>query len=259
MSAVAVVAIAAVATIVALAVGYGIGVARDRHLRRELRAELDAQRRDFRTQLDELTRSMQSGAAMQQVLENEVKAYLTEGAPSQPDRFRAELDVILRALVEAERSRSEGLRATMHDLFQPLLNRERVAAELDRLQAAGDRSQLPVIVDDITRTGGFSVVLLTDEDGLPLAVSSGTDDAEHHAGLATMLMLLVERLARVPESTTPTAIALYSEHDEQTLCRIFEVSGQRLMLSAVAAGETLSPFALDPAVADLEHVLAGRE
>ena len=136
------------------------------------------------------------------------------------------------------------------------MRRERLGDDLARLDSqAGQREELPRLLDGIADTGGFSVVLLSDEDGLPLAASSDTQNPERYGGLSSLLMVLVERLSR-ESGPPPLAISVYDAANQQVLSRVFDVSGQRLMLTVVASGTGLSPTALDPALTKLEAILA---
>lgn len=162
-------------------------------------------------------------------------------------RVRDELRTQLEASGSDQRSLGE--------LLGPLLHREQLGQALARLDpGTGQRQELPRLLDDIAATGGFSAVLLSDEAGLPLSFSSGTGNPERYAGLSSVLMTLIERLAREP-GPAPVAVLVHNAANEQMLSRLFHVSHQRLMLTAVAPGSDLSATALDPALHKLEAVL----
>ncbi len=147
--------------------------------------------------------------------------------------------------------------ASLGELLGPLLQREQLGHALARLDpGTGQRQELPRLLDDIAATGSFSAVLLSDDAGLPLSFSSGTGNPERYAGLSSVLMTLLERLARAP-GPPPVAVLVHNAANEQMLSRLFQVSHQRLMLTAVATGSDLSATALDPALHKLEAVLTG--
>lgn len=207
-----------VASAALLGAGYQLGVARGARARQGLRSRLEEQEFDLRSQIQVLTTTLRQ----QEISE-------------QADR---------------------DLRRTMQELLGPMMRQERLGHDLARLDlASGQREELPRLLDSIANTGGFSVVLLSDDAGLPLAASTGTDNPERYAGLASLLMVLVERLSRDP-GPNPIAVSVHDAANQHLLSRVFEVSGQRLMLTAVTAGPGLSPTALDPALVKLATVLS---
>jgi hypothetical protein len=237
--------------------GYQFGVSRGTRARDDLRHRLEEQSYELHSQIQVLTRSLRQHEAVEQMLESDLKQNLDRVARESTDveRVRVELRTMLAPLLERERA-DDDLRTTMRELLGPLVQRERLGDDLARLDLApGHRDELPRLLDGIAHTGGFTVVLLSDEAGLPLAASAGTQNPEHYAGLASLLMVLVERLSREP-GPPPLAVSVHNAANQQMLSRVFEVSGQQLMLTAVSTGTTLSPTALDPALAKLETVLA---
>jgi hypothetical protein len=101
----------------------------------------------------------------------------------------------------------------------------------------------------------LSAVLLSDEEGWPLASSSNSRNPEKLAATASLLLLLADRFAR-DDSPAPLSLMVHDESNTITLCRIFRVGGQRLSLTAVSTGTPLTPTALDPALVKVDAVLA---
>lgn len=173
------------------------------------------------------------------------------------ERGRAARDALRRQLRGGAGERDDQeLRQAIRELLGPLVRRESLGNELASLPlATGDRGELPGLLDDIAQRGGFSAVLLSDEAGLPLATSSGSDDLDRLAGVSSLVMLVADRLAR-DTGPAPVAVIVHDEADQQLLSRLFPVAGQTLLLTAVATGATLAPTSLDPALAKIEAVLA---
>ncbi len=150
----------------------------------------------------------------------------------------------------------ESLRGAIQQLLAPLVERDQLGYDLAHLElGTGRRGELPRLLDDIADKGGFATVLLSDQDGLPLAASSGAADVDRLAGYSSMVMVVADRLSR-NAGPAPLAITVHDESNQQLLSRLFAVAGQSLVLTAVAAGTNLSPTALDPALAKLEAILA---
>jgi len=245
-----------IAAAVLLFAGYQIGISVGTKEREQLRQELEQRSGEYRSQVQVLGKSLQQQEAMQQTLENDMRRYVSWISQGQAntEQMRTELSSMLKPLMERGRA-DDDLRNSMQQLLEPLMQREQLGQNLAEIDlGTGQREELPRLLDNIATTGGFSVVLLSDEAGLPLAASSGTDNPERYAGLASLLMLLIERLAREP-GPEPLAIVVHNEANEQMLSRVFEASGQKLMLTAVSASSSMSPMALDPALTKLQTVL----
>jgi hypothetical protein len=151
----------------------------------------------------------------------------------------------------------ENLRSIVHDVLGPLARREQLAYELSRLDAgAGRRGELSSLLDQIAEKGGFRTVLLSDDAGLPLASNSHGKDLDRLAATASLVLLFVDRIRR-DGSPAPLSLMLQDEANQVTLCRIFSVGDQRLLLTAVAIGVPLTPMALDAALPKLENALTG--
>ena len=150
----------------------------------------------------------------------------------------------------------ENLRTTIKQVLTPLLEREQLSFELSHLVAtSGRRSDLTALMDQIAEKGNFLAVLLSDEDGWPLASSSNTRDLERLGATASLAFLLADRIAR-DSAAAPLSLMVHDEANTVTLCRIFSVADQRLSLTAVSSGAQLTPMALDPALVKVAAVLS---
>ncbi len=64
------------------------------------------------------------------------------------------------------------LRATIESALSPIVKRERLSLDLSQLKAgAGTRRDLTHLLEMIAEVGNFAAVVLSDEDGLPLAAN----------------------------------------------------------------------------------------
>lgn len=173
-------------------------------------------------------------------------------------RDRSARDAIRRELEERKRrdQQADGtLQGAVRELLGPLVRREQVGYELAHLElGTGQRGELPRLLDDIARTGGLSAVILSDQDGLPLAASRGAEDLDRLAGHCSLVMVVADRLSR-DSGPSPLAIMVHDDSNRLLLSRLFDVAGQKLLLTGVTGGTHLAPTALDPALAKLETVL----
>lgn len=150
------------------------------------------------------------------------------------------------------------LRTTVEEVLTPLVQRERLGMELGSLAAeTGGRSGLTHLLDQIVEKGRFRVVVLTDDEGLPLATSSNAWDVDRLAGVSAHLSVLADRLGR-NGGPAPLSVMLHDEDNQLTLCRIFRVRDKRLILTAVSTGAELSTSALDPALAKVDAALTSQ-
>jgi hypothetical protein len=145
------------------------------------------------------------------------------------------------------------LRSTVEDVLTPLIQRERLGMELGSLPA--ETGGLTHLLDQIADKGGFRVVALNDDQGLPLATSSNAWDVDRLAGLSAHVSVLADRLGRAG-NPAPLSVMLHDEDNQLTLCRIFRVRDKRLILTAVSTGAELSTSALDPALGKVDAVLS---
>lgn len=162
-----------------------------------------------------------------------------------------------RTALAEERNRQDPLRADLHRVLGPLVERERLLGEMSRLDSqVGQRRDLTALLDQIAERGNLTAAVLHDDDGWPLAASAGTEDLDRLAATASLNMLLVDRLTRDDEPA-PLSVLVHDAGNHVTLTRVFKVHGQRLSLTAVAPGTTITPTTLDPALASITTALTG--
>jgi hypothetical protein len=167
-----------------------------------------------------------------------------------------EIQALRKNEVQTEAEREESLRLTIERALAPYFQRESLAIALSDLKkASGKRSDLSSLLDQIAVTGGFLSVVLGDADGLALAANSAAQDADRVAANSSLLLLTMDRISEQPAFAV--SIMIRNEVGT-TLCRIFNVQGQRVTLTAIAAGEgRYTPSALDPALANVAWALTG--
>lgn len=165
----------------------------------------------------------------------------------------------LRERLAQHDNEDANLRLAIQNVLKPLVRRDQLSYELGRLGGeAGQRRDLSAMLDQMAHTGNFAGVLLSDEQGWPLAASSGTRNQERLGATASLLLLLADRMGR-DGSPAPLSLMVHDAANMTTLCRLFAVENQRLLLTVTAAGADLSPAALDPALVRLNRVLVARE
>lgn len=165
----------------------------------------------------------------------------------------------LRDRIAEQGREDDGLRRAIQKVLSPLVQRERVALGLATLETpGGSQRNLNALLDQIAEKGNFSAVLLSDEQGLPLAASSGARDLERLGATASLMRLMADRTRR-DGAPAPRSLMVHDADNTVTLSRLFDANNHRLALTAVSVGDSLSPAALDPALVKLGAALARPE
>lgn len=163
----------------------------------------------------------------------------------------------LHERVAEQHGDEEKLRVAIQRVLSPLVQREQLAHDLARLEnQSGTQRNLTALLDQIADKGNLSAVLLSDEQGLPLAASRNARDLDRLGATSSLMLLLADRLAR-DESHAPVSLLVNDADNSVTLCRLFHVDKQRLSLTAVSRGVQLAPAALDPVLVPLQAALMG--
>jgi hypothetical protein len=174
------------------------------------------------------------------------------------DQVRQQGNALERMLPPLSRRLDEAddLRSTVEQVLSPLIQRERLASALSHLDTGTDhRTDLTLLLNEVATVGGFRVVVLSDDQGLPLAQSDNAWDLDRIAGTSAFLLVLAERLAR-DGAPAPLSLLVHDEENAVILCRAFRVRDARLVLTAAAAGADLTPTALDPTLSRVEKILS---
>ncbi len=167
----------------------------------------------------------------------------------------ASLDQLREQSRQKATEQDANLRNTIQDVLAPLVERERISLDLAQLASeAGERRELVPLLDKIAEVGRFETVLLTNEEGLPLAANSAARHLERLAAAATRMALVAEKIAEA-HGAAPLSVMLRDSSDATTLCRIFRVQDQKLTLTALSNDSRLASVALDPAVTKIELAL----
>lgn len=170
----------------------------------------------------------------------------------------AKMKELPERLLQRQNEQEDSLRVAIQQLLNPLVQRERLSQELSHLEArSGHDGDLTILLDQMAERGNFEAVLLSDEEGWPLAASSNTRDPERLGAIASQLLLLADRMSR-DGAPAPIALMLHDETNTATLSRIFRVGDQRLSLTAASTGAQFTPTALDPALVKVDAVLLKR-
>ena len=141
-----------------------------------------------------------------------------------------------------------------------LLDQERATpgADLEGIESdVKSRGELQRLLDLIASKGHFATVLVSNETGLPVASNSKAHNADEIAGLSSLLLSFADRTVQVRQPAL-NSILLYDETEQATLHRIFRAGEDRYLLTAVASSAALAPNTLDPALGQIEAVLADR-
>ncbi len=155
----------------------------------------------------------------------------------------------------------EKLRADIKQMQTNIIHHDQIALELSGLQThTGSRDDLVRLMDEITEKAQFEAVLLSDENGLPLVTSSQAKHLDRIAAIASFVVIFSDRINNHDDAVAayPVSFLVRDNNNKDTLCRIFHVDNQRLVLTAVSAQLPLTPGALDPALEKVSSLLAPR-
>lgn len=170
-------------------------------------------------------------------------------------RLAQELQELDTRLSHQTSESEKSLRSEIQQLLAPLVQREQLSIGLSQLNAGSSQHRdLTLLLDQIAEIGNFSTVLLSNEEGLPLAANATALEFERLAAISSLLLLMMDKVAG--NGLPPLlSIMLHDESNSTTLCRIFRAHEQRLSLTAVSSGARLTPTALDPALAKVNAAL----
>ncbi|MGJ4930290.1 hypothetical protein ACQR1I_07170 [Bradyrhizobium sp. HKCCYLS2038] len=167
----------------------------------------------------------------------------------------ASLDQLQEQSSHDATERETRLRSAIEDVLAPLVERERISLDLAQLASRpGRRRELVPLLDRIAEVGRFETVLLTNEEGLPLAANTTGRHTERLAAAATRLSLVAEKVS-AEHDVAPLSVMLRDASEATTLCRIFRVQDQTLTLTALSSDPRLASVALDPALAKVQVAL----
>lgn len=145
--------------------------------------------------------------------------------------------------------------ANMFSDPENLLKAESTSAKAGCLQLIGKRREvLAHLMNDIAESACFKTVLLSDENGLPLAASRQAADLGRLAAISGYVVILGEHIRR-EEDYRPVSLLFNDINKNQVLSRVFMVGGQRLVLTGLAGDDNLSLEALDSALSKVLLVL----
>jgi hypothetical protein len=100
---------------------------------------------------------------------------------------------------------------------------------------APTRYQFKALLDGLnqmTAEGNFTVAVLTDENGLPLAFSGASEDAsEDQSAAVAQIQKMILRVLDHMSMAQPDEFALNDVNGTRLVCRSFQAAGSRLILA----------------------------
>jgi hypothetical protein len=235
-----------------IGVGYLWGVHVGRDARDQLRAELSRMNAE-RGQREDLLSQTQ---LMLQTAQGQLVEHTQTDASVEPlkDQIRHSMKELLQPLFARDLQARE-LRDAVNGLLAPMVERERLGLELTRLDASlGAQTGLSQLLGSVAKRAGFSTVLVTDNNGLPMGQNEGAQQVDMLCASLGLLLNMVDRIS-TNGGAAPLAVALRDADNRVAVHRIFRVDGQRYVLTAVSSGSFLPPDVLDPTLSRIERVL----
>lgn len=175
------------------------------------------------------------------------------------DRLSAQLEQLVAETPKAdaaEEAEPGGMQSMIEQMLRPLVERERISRDLAKFTISqGERRDLTRLLDRVASVGHFETMLLSNEEGLPLASNSIAGNSERLAASMARVALVMDQ-AGDRDGPLPTAFLLRDSADVMTLCRIFHVNGQRLLLTARSKDLRLTTADLDAAASKVEAALS---
>jgi hypothetical protein len=246
---------AVVSAIPVLIAGYLIGVRRGVAARDALRAALLRLEAEQASGKEELRRNQELLLQAQREMAAAPASTSTKGPLA--EQIDSSLKKLLQPLLTRDLHVRE-LSETVSGLLGPIVERERLGLELARLDPSlSSRGALSQLLSAVAKRAGFSTVLITDNNGLPMAQSEGAKQTEMLCATLGLLLNMVDRISS-NGSSHPLAVVLRDSDNQIALHRLFKVEGQRYVLTAIASGGLLPPDILDPVLARIERALVGK-
>jgi len=176
------------------------------------------------------------------------------------DQYQAQAEEIARLRDRTiRRQEDDPLRAAVQKILTPLMQRDQLSFELARIDGSkAPQRDLSALLDQFAQMGNCLAVLLSDEQGWPLAANSGARNLEKLGATASLLMLIADRMGR-DGTPAPMLLTLHDATNIVTMSRLFHVDKQRLALTVVSAGGLVTPTAIDLVLAKLSTMLLNRE
>lgn len=94
-----------------------------------------------------------------------------------------------------------------------------------------DYREITNLLNRIGQEGGFTVIVLTDENGLPLAATGGADASEEQAAVVALMQRVVLQVQDHLSMAAPEEITLNDVNGKKLVCRSFDAGGTRILLA----------------------------
>jgi hypothetical protein len=246
---------ALLASVPLLAAGYLLGVRRGIAARDAVRSELARSNDERNTQAQEVRRYQELLAQAERQLA--VRPMAQPNSEPLKEQIDTSIKTLLQPLLTRD-SQARELRDAVSGLLAPMVERERLGIELSRLDPAlSGRGNLSQLLSAIATRAGFSTVLVSDNNGLPMGESDGAKQIDMLCATLGLLLNMVDRISSSGGSA-PLAVVLRDADNQVALHRLFKVEGLRYVLTAISSGSFLSPDTLDPTLARIERVLMAK-
>ncbi len=239
-----------------LILGYFFGVRRGRNAR-------DALRKDLLRLKEERSQCAQQLYDTQVLLKKTqeqlaARPSMVPGAQPLKNQIDSALKSLLQPLLARDMEARE-LRAAVNGLLAPMVERERLGLEMTRLDDnVVGREGLSQLLSTMANRAGFSTVLVTDDNGLPMGQNDGAQQVDMLCASLGLMLNMVDRIA-TNGGAAPLAVVLRDSDNRISLHRLFKVDGQRYVITAITSGSFLPPDVLDPALARIERVLTTKK
>lgn len=245
--------------------GYIFGLWRGGRMRENLQAQLDY----FQGEVDRLNVDaggkintlLEQGAHSQQ-LKTQLSDYhekidkFSENADKKFStliEYSDNLNTVVKPLAEWE-SQIEKLDDAVREMKKSASVDNKENKLIDLKTSVEHRSNLTELMDEIISKANFESILLSDDQGLPLAGNSEINDLDILAAISAFALIFCDRFTR-DGFIAPLSLMTHDPKGREMLFRVFYIENERFVLTSISKGLMLTSNALDPALTKVSDIL----
>lgn len=115
---------------------------------------------------------------------------------------------------------------------------------------------LQALLEELNNDGGFSVTVLTDQNGLPIASSSGdSDDIDMQAAVVSKVEKIITQVKPQLGMAATDEISLNDVNGKKLVCRSFNLEGTEFTLAILVDSRNKAHRRLtNKAIAAIQHM-----
>lgn len=163
------------------------------------------------------------------------------------------LNTVVKPLAEWE-SQIEKLDDAVREMKKSASAGNKESKLKDLKTSVEHRSNITDLMDEIIIKANFESILLSDDQGLPLAGNSEINDLDTLAAISAFALIFCDRFTR-DGFVAPLSLMTHDPEGREMLFRVFYIENQRFVLTSVSKGLMLTSNSLDPALTKVADIL----